>query len=81
MFTVICFDMSTFVNEDMEKLVEGDKYTVISEGFLDGVNYYIIKGYEIDRTGCGCGYDKIHFIPCSDIDEMELIEQRQTQLA
>ena len=75
---VLCVNMSILTNPVVPKLIEGNIYTA-SQAIIE-------KDYNIEESpyatnGNPCSYDKRHFIPCSDIDEMELIEQRQTQLA
>jgi len=49
-------------------------YCVIDTFKEDGRYFYELTGYE------SWGYDVGGFIPLSQIDEMELLEQRQTEL-
>lgn len=38
---------------------------------------YIVSGYEIDIDGSRCYFKKHRFVPLSDIDEKELVKERE----
>jgi hypothetical protein len=74
---VICIDASGFIY--CKPLTEGAIYDVIqSDVYPDS---WIVKGFEKSIGGNNASYKKIRFIPLSNIDEMEIIKQRQTQYA
>lgn len=65
---VICID-----NASAEELTEGDVYTVIGEN-PSGAGYYL---EEVEPTGGYWGFRKYRFVPCSEIDETELVELKE----
>ena len=79
-FKVICIDNKQRRIPELNTLVEGEIYTVIATGpKLNGYYGYRLK--EIESSGANGMYCSDRFIPLSAIDERELLEQRQTQLA
>ncbi len=71
---VICVD-ATGIGNSCEPLVEGLPYTAIDELEVDGKNYYELQEYKMNN-GKRCIWSTWRFIPCSDIDETELINER-----
>jgi len=72
---VICIDNKP----DCPELVEGEVYTARqSDAFADSYKLRECPYDPID--GVITSYRKERFIPLSQIDEMELLEQRQTEL-
>ncbi len=64
-------------NIGLEKIEEGKTYEVTNfEMTPNGFGKYDLKGI-INKDG----YSVLRFIPVSDIDETELIRERQKQLA
>lgn len=76
---VICID-ATGIDKTCHQLEEGCSYTVYqSELFPHG---YRVIGYEKSIDGrIDVHYKKSHFAPCSNIDETEMIRERQTETA
>lgn len=77
---VICINNGPMINsigliKSAPELIEGNPYTVI---------YETHNSFRLAETEPGTGYtgyNKRRFVPCSDIDETELIRERQTELA
>ena len=61
------------------ELVEGKTYTVEQCEFTLSA-YHVLEMPFDPSDGYPVIYSKSRFIPCSTIDEMELLEQRQDQL-
>lgn len=74
---VMC--ISDFIENHMKlympKLKVGEIYTVIKETNQNGFSFYLLGEY-ID-TNFNYWYEQSCFIPLSDIDETELIKQRE----
>jgi len=72
---VICIDEKGQINPEMYVIPFGEIVTVAGN-----CNVYPdswdIKEYPVNKIGWPCSYDKKIFAPLSDIDELELIEQR-----
>lgn len=80
---VLCIDASNQVNDGTPNVIEGEVYTAIGVTITD--TSFILK--ELDR-GNDClnvqlgirttgGYSKRRFVPISNIDEKELIKERE----
>lgn len=69
---VICIDATQCNN----LLTEGKVYTVIGE---DDVSF-TLKAYFLEEFGDKCPWDKKRFIPTSDIDETELVNEKELVL-
>lgn len=74
---VICIDASPNRFGDECPLIEGKKYTKIREvkGPETGTIHYIIKEFKNQ------GFGAFRFIPLSDIDETELVNEFLTEKA
>jgi hypothetical protein len=71
---VICISTNCLPPGDEPiKVKEGGIYTVIDTHLMKGMNYYEFA-HDI-----GVAYTSKGFIPCSEIDERELIEHRALQ--
>lgn len=76
---VLCVNSRTSSN--LEKIEDGVIYTAIKSGsYFSDKFQRIIHYYQLAETGDNY-WEKIFFIPCSDIDETELIKERETQHA
>jgi hypothetical protein len=78
---VICIDAKRRpYSYGPEVLTEGDIYTIkrVTTGF--GKNGYRATAYELVEINNKAVFSADRFIPLSQIDEMELLEQRQTEL-
>lgn len=84
---VICIDAKPTNPKSWCQLNEGAVYEgELTNGHCGEPSYDL--GHELLPTRCPCGcvnnsalYRASRFIPISTIDEMELLEQRQTQYA
>lgn len=56
--------------------VYGDICTVVKEFYFDGKKVYLLQEFPYDG-----GYFAHRFIPLSDVDEMEMIREKQLQEA
>lgn len=56
-----------------EALIEGEPYNAIWTRTVDGYKYYLLAG----RTTVLYGFER--FLPCSDIDEREILAARLDQ--
>lgn len=71
---VICIDgkrKHVLTTYDLPEGIPLDVYDSDQNG------YYIVKGYEIDVDGILTYWNKNRFIPLSEIDETELIKERE----
>lgn len=77
MFKVICIDNKPNAASTCRiELVEGQIYDIYQSPSF--ANYYRVKGLEIHTdSGVITNYGKFRFIPLSNIDETELIKQRE----
>lgn len=77
MFKVICIDASNQSYDGTPNVVEGNIYTVVGETVTE--QSYILS--ELSRgvvsSGNIGGFKKSRFIPLSQIDETELLQQRE----
>lgn len=55
----------------VEVIYEGEAYNVINEETHFGHVYYFL-----DERPHGTGYNAKKFMPCSDIDELELVNEK-----
>lgn len=81
---VICVNASKsndYVIKASKALIEGNVYTVVRECM--GKNRFgnFIPAYEILEYGNEGVWERFRFIPLSTIDETELLQERQKQLA
>lgn len=79
---VICID-AKYDNKSSGSsgcLVEGNVYTVVGESLGRGNGIFEL-GYVLKEGKDGWVYQKRRFIPLSTIDETELLQERQKQLA
>lgn len=67
---VICIDQPKPIpgHEDVPNVIEGNIYTVRDEGHNEDLGQY----YTFYELPWHCAYSKIHFVPLSEINEMEL---------
>jgi len=73
---VICIDASKGVKTgEMPTFKEGDVLTVMQDP--DYPNSYRILEYLYNSSGTFQGWLKKRFVPLSDIDEIELVKQRE----
>jgi hypothetical protein len=70
---VLCINAKP-VNCDID-LIEGEVYTVIDIEMFQNKDYYVLA--EIAKPN---SFIKDRFIPLSDIDETEIVKQRETEL-
>lgn len=69
MFKVICIN-SKVINGDVVMPKEGEVVTVVGESVNFPGSYYILE-YPVAKCGTTQSIHKRHFIPLSEIDEME----------
>lgn len=75
---LICIS-NKFRNHIMPPLIVGEVYTSFgrSEHYPDG---YYLEEIPFTAIGSKASYHEKHFIPLSDIDETELLKQREENL-
>lgn len=78
---VICIEAKIDGNfyKLLKPLVEGAHYNVTNE-YKDGVLYYELAEYPEKRIGFKLvtfSFEASCFIPCSEIDELELVNEKQ----
>lgn len=72
---VLCIDASTDADSEMPvDLVEGQIYTVVDDQVYQGLLWYCLQ------ENLDAWYSSDAFVPLSDIDEMELLKQREKEL-
>lgn len=76
---VMCIDNSSHKEPMMEIIPVGAIVTVVGESPFH--NAYYIEEYLYDKEGLKCSYAKRLFAPLSEIDEMELVNERELQEA
>jgi len=79
---VICIDDKPHSNSNkwIQLLKEGETYHVRKEVIADGADGNEQVAYDLVEFGFPYAFGKNRFIPLSNIDEMELLEQRQNEL-
>lgn len=78
---VICIDTSRHVAPTVIKLVEGNVYETLDTMDFGYAVGYKIQGYEKTTDGTNAWYDVKDFVPCSTIDETELLKEREEVFA
>lgn len=76
---VMCISQKMAKN-GMYTIPFGETVTVVGESPVYTDSWYIAE-YPVSKDGIKCSYKKIHFIPLSNIDEMELVNERELQEA
>ncbi len=75
---VICIDgnfISSITGKKLNKCPkEGEIVTVISKKYI---GFYSLKEYPISESGFNAHWNNTKFIPLSNIDEKELIKERE----
>lgn len=75
---VICIDAANHIPSAI--IIPEGEVVNVSQCPIYSNGYDVLK-YPNDKNGRAISYRKTRFIPCSDIDETELLHQRQTQYA
>jgi len=75
---VICIDASPESNDHKSGLLkEGAVYTVLFDCLVYGTDGKTTKGYALVEFGDKYGFDAKRFVPLSEIDELELVKERE----
>ena len=77
---VICVNNKNLGFGDCPELTEGKEYKVtdVWSGRWSGIEYYSINGFNCVKGEEG--FHSVRFIPLSEIDEMELLKEREQEL-